>query len=622
MKAAVASWRSLDRRLPLWITAVLLATIAAFSASTYHLVRKVLLTAAGERLQGASTPIAVSLAQGVSRQRALYSELARDPAIANFLVTGTGREAARRALARGWGTTQPPRGRIELLDAQGDVVLDTVGAVAPSGSAWADRVISAGSARVGETLIAPLGVDGETVFGGSLVPVPGPDSGRAKAGGRAGDPPVLGYILDTQVIVGQGVQSIRELLGREAALFVGSPEEGVWTDLEGLAAPPPAGLRVGSPLVYDSSARGPGVGAATAIAGAPWLLWVEQSQSAVLTPMNYLLGKLAMLAFLFILGGAVGAWVLGRRITQPIVALANAADRVATGTAPIAADPQPLNEVARLTDAFERMWARVQGSTEGLEGLVAERTARLERALSELELAQQELVKKERLAMLGQLASAVGHELRNPLGVLTNALYVIEQCLPDGPPLVHEYLDLMRGQIAASERIVGDLLDTARIRAPETEIIDLRELVEAQVRRLLPTTAVAIKQRFRDDLPMVRMDPIQLSQILLNLITNAVQAMGDAGGGVLTIGATVDQAGGRVRLSISDTGPGMPPDVLERIFDPLFTTKARGLGLGLWVSQSLATANGATLHATSQPGNGSTFTLDMPAVVAAEVTVA
>ena len=621
MKAAVASWRSLDRRLPLWITAVLLATIAVFSASAYHLLQKVLLTAAAERLQGASAPIALSLAQSVRRQRAVYSELSRDPAIANFLVTGSGREAARGALARGWGT-QPPRGRIELLDAQGDVVLDTIGAAAPSGSAWADRVIRAGGARAGETLIAPLGIDGKTVFSGSLVAVPASNPGQATTAGRAADPPVLGYILDTQVIVGEGVQSIRELLGREVALFVGSPEAGVWTDLEGPAAPPPAALKVGSPLVYDASARGPGVGAATAIAGAPWLLWVEQSRSAVLSPSNYLLGKLAVLAFLCIFGGAVGAWVLGRRITQPIVALANAADRVATGTEPITADPRPRDEVARLTDAFERMWERVQGSTEGLEGLVAERTARLETALSELELAQQELVKKERLAMLGQLASAVGHELRNPLGVLTNAMYVIEQCLPDAPPLVREYLDLMRAQIAASERIVGDLLDTARMRVPETESVDLQQLVEAQVRHLLPTTEVAIKQRFRDDIPLVRMDPIQLSQILLNLITNAVQAMDDAGGGVLTIGATVDQTGRRVRLSISDTGPGMPPDVLDRIFEPLFTTKARGLGLGLWVSQSLANANGATLHATSQRGKGSTFTLDMPAVVATEVTIA
>jgi signal transduction histidine kinase len=278
--------------------------------------------------------------------------------------------------------------------------------------------------------------------------------------------------------------------------------------------------------------------------------------------------------------------------------------------------------VARLTDAFTRMAARVEVSTEELEGRVAERTARLEAALRELEIAQQELVRKERLAMLGQLSSAVGHELRNPLGVMTNALYVIEQCLPDAPALVRDYLDLLRGQIAASERIVGDLLDTARVRVPERQVIDLGSIVDAQLQRLGPTAGVTVEQRIAADVPPVRMDPNQLSQILLNLITNGLQAMGEAAaggdaGGTLTIEAAADDAGDRVRLSIHDTGPGMSPDVLQRIFDPLFTTKARGLGLGLWVSQSLATTNGATLHAVSRPGHGATFVLDMPAAVEA-----
>jgi len=212
----------------------------------------------------------------------------------------------------------------------------------------------------------------------------------------------------------------------------------------------------------------------------------------------------------------------------------------------------------------------------------------------------------------------VGHELRNPLGVITNAMYVIEQCSPDGPPLVHEYINLVRGQIAISERIVGDLLDTARVRTPEARAVDLRELVEEQKRRLEPTTSVTVDARIPDDLPPVRMDPVQLSQILFNLMTNAAQAMGD--GGSLTIAAAADGSDQRVKLSVSDTGPGIPPDTLDRIFEPLFTTKARGLGLGLWVSQNLASANGSTLAAVSRPGEGATFTLDMPAAVDASTT--
>jgi signal transduction histidine kinase len=115
------------------------------------------------------------------------------------------------------------------------------------------------------------------------------------------------------------------------------------------------------------------------------------------------------------------------------------------------------------------------------------------------------------------------------------------------------------------------------------------------------------------------MDAVQLSQILFNLMTNAVQAMGD--GGSLTIRAVADEAHRRVKLAMTDTGPGISPEMLERIFEPLFTTKARGLGLGLWVSQNLASANGATLEAESRPGDGATFTLDMPVAVGASATV-
>jgi signal transduction histidine kinase len=199
---------------------------------------------------------------------------------------------------------------------------------------------------------------------------------------------------------------------------------------------------------------------------------------------------------------------------------------------------------------------------------------------------------------------------------MTNALYVIEQCLPDAPQLVREYLDLLRGQIAASERIVGDLLDTARVRAPQAEDVDLRAFVDAQLQRLGPTAGVTIDVRIGEEVPAARMDPTQLAQVLLNLVTNGVQAMGEGEGGTLTIEAATVDADDRVRLAVRDTGPGIPSDVLERIFEPLFTTKARGLGLGLWVSQSLATANGATLEVTSRPGEGSTFTLDMPAAAA------
>jgi signal transduction histidine kinase len=615
MKVALQRWRSLDRKLPLLIAVAILATVVAFSASAYRLVQHVLLTSAGERLQGASAPLAISLSQSARQQRAHYARLARNPAIVDFLLTGKGSDSARRVLASGsqQDTARPP-GRVELRNAQGEVVLDTVLPGAPESLSWIDRIPESDTARGGQTLISPLFAVGDTVVGAMAVAVRAPAAAAGATGDGEGELPVIGYIAETRAIRAAGVQSIRDLLGNGAALFVGSPGEGIWTDLEHPAAPPPASLKVGRAIVYRSSARGPGVGVATQVAGTPWLLWVEQPRASVLAPLTALLGKLSILAVIFTVAGALGAWALSRQVTRPIVALADAADRVDADPG-AAAVQRPGDEVARLDDAFSRMSARVEESRGQLEGLVAERTARLQSALAELELAQQELVKKERLAMLGQLASAVGHELRNPLGVMTNAMYVIERCVSDGPPLAREYIELVRGQIAISERIVGDLLDTARVRAPEAQAVDLRSLVEEQLRRLEPTTTVAVDARLPDDLPAALIDPVQLSQILFNLMTNAAQAMGE--GGTLTIAAIPDEPGRRVKLVVADTGPGIQPETLDRIFEPLFTTKARGLGLGLWVSRNLASANGATLEAASSPGEGATFTLDMPAAVEA-----
>ncbi len=618
MKGPAAAWNSLDRKLPLLFAAAILATAVVFSAVAYHLVQRVLLRSAGERLSGVSTPIALSLQESARRQRARYAAVARDPAIASFLRSGSGRDAALRALARGAeGDALPlPPLRIELRDSTGAVVLDSSTAGAPTALAWVDRAIRSGAAaREGRPLVSPLFAEGDMVVGASVVAVP-PADGADGAG--AGEAAPIGYVVDTRAVVGKGVQSVRDLVGAGAAFAVGSPDEGIFTDLEYRTEPPPPKATAGRVLVFDSSARGPGVGAATAIAGTPWILWLEQPRDVVLAPMHALFRGLAIAATLIVLLGALGAWALSRQVTGPIAALADAADRVAanSGISPAGTAAHGRDEVARLNDAFARMSTRVNQSREQLEALVAERTARLEVALRELEAAQRELVKKERLAMLGQLASAVGHELRNPLGVMTNAIYVIEQSTPDAPPLAREYMELIRGQISASERIVGDLLDTARVRAPEPESLDIRELVDEQIRRLGPLPGVDLELQLPDDLPRVRMDPLQFSQIILNLTTNAVQAMSEEGGR-LTITAGADGSAGRVRLIMEDTGGGMAPETLERIFEPLFTTRARGLGLGLWVSQNLAAANDAVLEATSRLGEGTTFTLDMPVAVAA-----
>jgi signal transduction histidine kinase len=607
-----ARWRSIDRRLPLLISGLLLATVSAFTLTAYFRIGQVLLETAGERLRSASLPISILLADAAARREATLARVASTPAVREYLTTGRNRDAALNALASAW-TSPQSRGRIELRDARGAIVLDTSRGFVPPTPNWAQRQIASGAADAEQPTTGPFQEAGDTVFNQAVAAVRAP----ARGGRGASSTEVVGYVSDAAIITAQGAQTIRELIGANAVLLIGSPG-GAWSDLERRGPPPPEGMKASGTTMFEDPRWGSGIGAATPIRDTPWILWVHQPRSTALLPMRDMLVQMAGLALLFIVLGALGAWVLSRRITRPIVRLTEAAERIAAhDTAPLSPGAGQ-DELERLSDAFARMSARVNETQSELEQRVAERTARLEQANEELARAQEMLVQKERLAMLGQLASAVGHELRNPLGVMTNALYVIEQSSPNPPPIVREYIDLLRGQIAASERIVGDLLDTARVRPPQTESVSLYDLVDAQIRRLGPLPGIEVRRELPLDLPFAAIDPAQVSQVVLNLLTNAVQAMSDQGGGTLSVRARTGD-GDRLLLEISDTGPGIPSDRLQRIFEPLFTTKARGLGLGLWVSRTLAEANDAYITVSSTEGAGSTFTLDLPVQVPSRV---
>ena len=235
---------------------------------------------------------------------------------------------------------------------------------------------------------------------------------------------------------------------------------------------------------------------------------------------------------------------------------------------------------------------------------------RADEAVAALNEAEAQLVRKEKLAMLGQLAGSVGHELRNPLGVMTNAVYYLEMVQPEIPDDVREYHGILRTQIALSERIVTDLLDFSRVRAPQVEKVVVARLIEDQLARLPLPPDVRVSRALPDAAVTVQIDPVQIGQVLYNLLLNAVQAM-DGGGGVLTVSTRA--AGGRVLIDVADTGPGIPAGFEQKIFEALFTTKARGIGLGLAVSRSLAEANHGRLEVASRPGAGATFTLTLPA---------
>jgi signal transduction histidine kinase len=239
-----------------------------------------------------------------------------------------------------------------------------------------------------------------------------------------------------------------------------------------------------------------------------------------------------------------------------------------------------------------------------LEQRVAERT-------QELKSAQETLLRKEKLAIFGQMAGSVGHELRNPLGVISNARYILNMSLSDADEITRECLDVIQSEIQKSERIVGDLLDFARIpRRVQRTRVDAAPLVAEVLARVERPENVELAVHIPPDLPAVLADAQHIGQVLTNLVTNAYQAMPE--GGRLTIDARTSQD--QVAVSVTDTGVGIAEEDLPRLFEPLFTTKPRGTGLGLAISKNLVEANGGTITVQSEgvADQGSTFTLTLP----------
>jgi two-component system, NtrC family, sensor histidine kinase HydH len=238
----------------------------------------------------------------------------------------------------------------------------------------------------------------------------------------------------------------------------------------------------------------------------------------------------------------------------------------------------------------------------------ARRFEELQQTILQLQETQERLTRQEKLAVLGQLAGSVGHELRNPLGVINNALYFLNMVLSDAEETVKEYLDLIASRVNEADKIVADLLNLSRTHVTIRQGMAVSSLVLETLQRHPPPEAVTVVTHMGTDLPLILVDSQQISQVLANLVTNAYQGMPN--GGALTI--STDSEPTWVKLSVADTGVGIASGTMEKIFEPLYTTKAKGIGLGLAVSKNLVEVNGGTIEVESTEGQGAIFTITLP----------
>lgn len=313
-------------------------------------------------------------------------------------------------------------------------------------------------------------------------------------------------------------------------------------------------------------------------------------------------------------------FVVTRSITQRILRLRDGAVEIGDGNLAVRIDESSNDEMGTLAFEFNRMAdslneknALLEQANRNLEMRVFERTDELEQANAQLLEAQNQLIRTEKMAAIGELSAGVAHDLRNPLGAIRNGVYFLKARLVKSDrlmtePRVAESLGIMDECVTQCDKIIGDLLFFTRISPPTYSAVALRGVLESAVWAMGTPGGMTVVKELGDEDVELQADHDQLVRVFSNLAVNAQEAMPQ--GGVLTIG--VKRAGPLVEVTFTDTGTGMSPEELERLFDPLYTTKIQGTGLGLAVCQQIIAKHKGSLEVVSQVGVGTTFTVRLP----------
>ena len=340
-----------------------------------------------------------------------------------------------------------------------------------------------------------------------------------------------------------------------------------------------------------------------------------------------------------------GGWLIGRVAIRPMIRISQGAQELADGDYNARVPVQGPREIAALSESFNAMADKIQAAVLKQE----EHLEALRLTNRELVQAQSEMVRVEKLASVGKLAAGVAHEIGNPLSAILGYASILRKEATD--PEEQKHLEYIEGETERIRRIIEGLLDFSRPREVVVEEFPVNDLVRMSVELVTPQ-GVFKEVEVRTDLstqdPIINGDRHQLRQIFVNILLNAAQAMEGRGAlevatesrfltradGMVPRRRAADRAGGEyaamknilpgvrslkegdgvAAITVTDSGPGIPPDAFERIFDPFFTTKGtgEGTGLGLSIAYGIVEAHGGRLLAGNSDGGGAMFTILLP----------
>jgi signal transduction histidine kinase len=618
---------SIEWKLPLLITAVLAAGLAAFLAFTYVTIARRAETVVRDRFAHASRIVAGNVAGTIRQRKAAFDSASRDSAIARFAVASRAGRATR-------ADSGAAAAILEHLVGGRDSLLVTLTDTAGKAIASAGRPLPAGIAAIDPATVAPS--PGDDAFAAVRV------SRFMTVGNRTMfwvvapvtvDGARAGYIVEPRWVVGtpNAIRELRELTREDLMVYTRNADGSVWVITPGTPQRPPVDVRrTALGLTYDRPGQGQFVAEEAPIEGTPWLIVLESPVGTLLSRLKETVTRLAWGSLLVLAAGAALSWAIGRRMTRPLVALTSAADQVATGTYE---SPMPAargDEIGRLTMRFHDMARQVTDARRELEQRatdaqhVADELAaanrRLQGAMGEAESARAEAEAANRAK--SDFLAMMSHELRTPLNAIAGYAELIE--LGIHGPVTDAQRDALN-RIARSQAhlltLINDVLNFARIDSGQlryaVQDVRMHETLGGLEALLAPQVA-ARRQTFIyepcDPEIVAAADGDKVRQVVLNLLSNAVKYTPEGG----TVRLSCDADASRVRIHVTDTGPGIDAEQLPVIFEPFvqghraLNRPNEGVGLGLAISRDLARGMAGDVTVTTQIGVGSCFTLELP----------
>jgi signal transduction histidine kinase len=637
---------SFKYRLPLLIGTLLALILVACYWASYRSVKASAFDVGRERLQNLTQQLSALLQQSANTISTKTAAVANEPAMRAFVKSPAteSRAEVEKLLKQFLAPEDQNSLRVELWSTDRLLLVSPASDTTPLGDLTADFKHCAAEPFRTVGNIRPLH---DTIGFPAVAAVKG-DDGK-----------VAGYLVRWRKLSASADtrQQMTKLLGTNATLYLGNQANDVWTDFASIAPKPPLDVRTHEDIqTYDRDGNTPVIALARPIAGTPWLILIEFPDDVVLKPVSGFMKRMLIIGvFLFVMGVAA-AFVLSRNITGPLYELTAGATAISRGDHSRRVQIDQKDEVGQLATAFNAMVDKLHESQRELEHKVQERTAQLEAANRQLELlseshaekrsvaereradaiealqnTEKQLVQSQKLEAVGRLAGGISHDFNNLLTVILGYTDISKRNLPAGDPLLRNLDEIGKASERAAS-LTRQLLAFSRRQVMQPKVFDMNSVVndlKKMLRRMIGED-IELRVSSQEDLGNIKADPVQLEQVIMNLVVNARDAM--PRGGKLSIETSnvyLDESYARdhvtvepgeyVMLAISDTGCGMNEETRQHIFEPFFTTKesGKGTGLGLSMVYGIVKQSGGNIWVYSEEGRGTTFKIYFPRVTAA-----